>query len=457
MLTYQDLTKVQNTDKDRIQFIQTAISQHKASTQYKFAKDAERYARGQNATIMRYQKLLYTISGKAVPDNFSANHKIPSKFFYRFVEQENQFLLGNGVQWSDKEGTERKIGTDFDSRLQEMGFNALVHGISFGFFDVDKVKVFSILEFIPLWDETNGALRAGIRFWQIDATKPVRATLYEEDGYTEYTWGGSNNIEDSVVQEKTSYKLIGVKTGAGDIEIRDGMNYDSFPIVPMYGNKLKQSKLVGLREQIDSYDLIKSGFASDLDDCSQIFWCLSNAQGMDDLDLATFVERMKTIHAFATSEDVKAEAHTIEVPYNAREKLLDRIRADLYEDAMALDTKSIVGGANTATQIKASYEPLNNETDAFEYCVLEFVNGILALAGVDEQPSFTRSYITNVVEEVQTVVQASTFLTEEYVTTKLLNILGDGDKVDEILANKDVESFQRFNQQQPQEQPVIEE
>ena len=38
----------------------------------------------------------------------------------------------------------------------------------------------------PLYDEENGALRAGIRYWQVDETKPLRLTLYEEDGFTEY-------------------------------------------------------------------------------------------------------------------------------------------------------------------------------------------------------------------------------------------------------------------------------
>lgn len=445
-MTYQDLLKVNDRDTDRLEFVKRTINQFKASKEYKFMLDAEKYSKGLNATIMTYQKLLYTMSGKAVPDNFSANHKIASKFFYRFVTQENQFLLGNGITWNNPDAIDNKLGIDFDNRLQDMGWNALVYGVSYGFFNIDHLVVFNGLEFIPLYDEEDGSLKAGIRFWQIDSKKPCRATLYELDGYTDYIWNEENDITGRVLSDKKAYKLIGTTSPADGLKIYDGENYEGFPIVPMWANKLKQSKLTGLREQIDAYDLIKSGFCNDLDDCSQIFWCLSNCGGMDDYDLASFVERMKTIHAFSTSEDIKAEAHTIEVPYNARKELLDRLRNDLYEDAMALDTKSIVGGANTATQIKASYEPLNNEADAFEYCILDFLDSIMALAGIQgENPTFTRSYITNTVEEIQTIIQSATYLDEEYVTEKILTILGDADKIEDIKLRKDLESIERFN------------
>lgn len=41
-------------------------------------------------------------------------------------------------------------------------------------------------EFVPLHDEEDDALKAGIRFCQIAPDKPLRMTLYELDGYTEY-------------------------------------------------------------------------------------------------------------------------------------------------------------------------------------------------------------------------------------------------------------------------------
>ena len=167
---------------------------------------------------------------------------------------------------------------------------------------------------------------------------------------------------------------------------------------------------------------------------------------MDDVDLAEFVQRMKTVKAAVMdNEGAKAEAHTVDVPYAAREAVLTRLRADLYEDFMALDTKNIAGGAVTATQIMAAYEPLNNKTDEFEYCVDDFLNGIFVVAGItDEDPTFTRSQIVNAQENVQTLLQAAQYLPEDYVTEKILNLLGDGDRVEEILEEKDMDDQDRM-------------
>ena len=445
MYSYQDLLRVGQNEKDRMAFIREAINNHKASDIYKDAQIAKSYFCKKNKTIMEFQKLLYTVTGEAIPDNYSADYKLRSHFFKRFITQENQYLLANGVSWNDPT-TQDKLGTkkkSFDQQLQKAGIKALWGGVSFGFWNYDHVDIFDVLEYVPLWDENDGAMKAGIRFWQVDETKPLRATLYEIDGYTDYIWNkveedGKVEYEGQILKDKRKYLQIAVTSQIDGTEILDGINYDGFPIVPLWANEEHQTELEGLREQIDCYDLIKSGFANTVDEASYIYWAIQNAGGMDDIDLANFVERMKTVHAGLVEDaNARAEAHTIEAPYASREALLDRLRSDLYEDAMALDTKSIQDGAITATQIRASYSNLDSKADAYEYCVLEFVNGILELAGIDDEPTFTRSRIINVQEEVQTVISAGTYLESGYVTEKILNLLGDGDKAEEMIKELD--------------------
>lgn len=449
MLTYQDLLEVPDRDDERMAFVKKAINQHKNSPLYKTAVIADEYDRHENRTIREYQKLLYSVTGKAIPDNYSANYKMASKFFNRFITQENQYLLGNGVTWTN-EATAKKLGEDFDTQLQKAGMYALWGAVSFGFYNLDHVDVFSILEFAPLIDEEDGALKAGIRFWQIDPKKPIRATLYELDGYTDYIWNqrekdGSTASAGQVLHQKRAYKLKVRTSEADGMEIYDGENYPSFPIVPLWGNPQKQSEIVGLREQIDCYDLIKSGYANNVDDGSLIYWTLTNAGGMSETDLAQFVQKMKTMHAATTEDGVDAQSHNLEAPYQSREALLKTLRNDLYEDAMALDTKAIASGAVTATQIKAAYEPLNSKTDQFEYCVRDFIAGILAIAGIEDDPTFTRSVIVNSQEEIQLVLQSGQYLPEDYITTKILTLLGDGDLAPEIKAQMDADELNRFS------------
>jgi len=459
MITYQDLLKVNDDDRARMDFVRNVIDAHKRSDEYRIALTAQKYDKKQNETIVNYRKLLYTVAGEAVPDNYSANHKISSSFFNRFVVQQNQYLLGNGVTWQEN-STAEKLGEDFDARLQELGRYALVDGVAFGFWNLDHMVTFRLTEFAPLYDEEDGAMKAGVRFWRIDDSKPLRATLYEMDGYTDYIW---RNGENEVLHAKRPYKITVRSTPADGEEIYDFENYPGFPIVPLWGNPAHQSELVGIRESIDAYDLIRSGFANDLDDASQIYWIIQNAGGMDDVDLVKFVQRIKTVKAAVVEEDgARAESHTMDVPYASREALLTRLRSDLYEDFMALDTKNISGGAVTATQIKAAYEPLNGKTDMYEYCVLDFLQNILFIAGIDDSPTFTRSMIVNTQENVQILLQGAQYLSENYVTEKLLELFGDGDRAEELLDEMFEETTERMpvgNQgaQEPQEEEITDE
>lgn len=442
---------VGSDEAQRAEFTRKVIYSHKNSEDYERAVVAQDYDSKHNTTITNYRKLLYTISGQAVEDNYSANYKICSSFFNRFVTQQTQYLLGNGVSWDD-ESTREKLGKDFDTRLQQLGHYALVDKVSFGFWNFDHLEVFRLTEFAPLYDEEDGALKAGVRFWQIDPVKPLRATLYELDGYTNYIWRSGEPVE---IEQKRPYKLILRVSEADGVEIYGGENYPGFPIVPLWGNQQHQSELDGIQEGIDAYDLIKSGFANDLDDASQIYWIIQNAGGMDDIDLVKFVQRIKTVKAAVVDEDgARAESHTMDVPYASREALLDRLRSDLYDDFMALDTKNIANGATTATQIRAAYEPLNNKTDMFEYCVIDFLQGVLDLAGIEDNPSFTRSMIVNVEENINVILSAAQHLSDEYVTKKVLDLLGDPDKFEEVFGQRTEEEASRYSVVNPPETAV---
>lgn len=440
MKTYQDLLALGDQESLRIEFIERAIALHKATADYKQAEIAEEYDRRQNRTIKQYQKLLYTLSGQAVPDNYSANHKTVSGFFPRFVTQQNQYLLGNGMTLT-KPSNKDKLGKDFDGKLQKLGRSALVEKVSFGFWNLDHLEMFRFMEFVPLWDEEDGSLKAGIRFWQIDEDKPLRATLYELDGYTEYIKQSGKNMV--VKQDKRAYTQVKKESAVGGTEIRDGENYPGFPIIPLWGNPHHQSELVGIRESIDCYDLIKSGFANDLDDASMIYWTLENAGGMDDIDLAKFVERMKTVRASVVDGDAgaKATAHTMDVPYEAREKALDRLKKDLYEDFQIVDVSSLSSGEKTATEINAAYEPMNNKTDEFEYCVLDFLDALFQIVGIDDTPTFTRSKIVNQLEETQMVLMAANYLDDEAILKKLPWLTPE--EADAILKRMDAEALNR--------------
>lgn len=442
MKTYQDFLEVaEKSDRERMEFVLSAINDHKNSDLYQQAKIAREYDEHRNVTIITVQKLLYTLSGKAIPDNYSANYKLRSAFFPIFMRQETQYLLSNGVILKNAENKKR-LGRKFDNQIQDLARSALVGGVAYGFWNLDHLEVFTALEFVPLLDEENGSLRAGIRFWQVAANKPLRATLYEPDGFTQFIRRSGKEME--ILAPKRGYISVEASSEVDGTEILEYQNYPGFPIIPMYGNRARQSELVGQREAIDCYDLIKSGFADTVDDASIIYWTISNAGGMDEIDMARFKETMRRIGVGLVDDDgAKAEAHTLTIPVEAREALLSRLSDDLYRDFQMLDTTKIQGGQKTATEITAAYQQMDNKVDEFEYCVGDFLYQLFALIGIDDDPTFTRSKIVNQLEQTQMVLLAAGYLDDETILSKLPWLTQE--EIANILKRKSAEELERYS------------
>ena len=443
--TFQDLLEVGENDRDRMEFVLAAIREHKSSTDYLTAEDAELYYKHQNPTIMRYQKFVHNQFGQKVPDVWSANNKIASNWYNYFTTQAVSFLLGNGVTF-ENEANKEKLGKDFDKTLQKIATHAKNGAVAFGYWNYDHLECFRLNEFVPLWDEENGALKAGIRFWQVASDKPLRATLYEIDGYTDYIKRKDKDIE--VLHEKRKYKEIVSVSEIDGEQIIDGENYPTFPIVPLW-NTNKQSDLVGNQGTLDAYDLMISGLINNVSEGEFIYWILKNCGGMNETDDIKFLEQLRITHAAHADGDdgASVEAHTVNIPFQASGEALDRLQNQLYHDFMALKVEDIAAGPVTATQILAAYEPLNQKTDQFEFQVIEFINALLKLIGIEDEPTFTRSQTSNQSETLEAILQSAEYLDDKYITTKILTLLGDGDKVQEVLNRKDAESADRYKAQ----------
>lgn len=448
MLTYQDFLE----ESDKKAFIGKAINQHTDSEMYRVAVSANNYDRQKNETIYNYVRTILTAGGTEVEDFTAANNRIASNFFHRLNTQRCTYSLGNGVSFTqhkekrtDEDGTETTVdltkemlGPDFDTDLKDGAYKALIHGLSFGFWNLNKLYIFPLTEFVPLWDEENGELRAGIRFWQLDENKPMTVILYEEDGYTKYRGGRhSGNMNLNLVEPKRAYKQVYQVSEADGEEVVGVENYGKLPIVPLWGSNLHQSTLVGMQRAIDSYDLIRSGFANDLTDCAQIYWILSNCSAMTEPELARFRDRLKIQHiAVADREESDVTPYAQEIPYQARKEYLDHIRAGIYEDFGGLDVHTVAAGA-TNDHIDAAYQPLDENADDFEYQIIKFIRQILSLIGVEDMPVFKRNRISNQTEQTQMVMLAAQYLDDETVLQKLPFI--SVDEVAEILARKDAE------------------
>ena len=171
MQTFSDFE--QATDVKR--FVAAAISSYKQSDMYETAVRADLYDAQQNPTVTHLVQKMFNAKGEVVVDPTASNHRIASNLFNRLNTQRCMYSLGNGVSFIDPweavanapDTTKELLGPRFDHVIREAAYHALIHGRSYLFWDGEEVHEFTATEFVPLEDEDTGALRAGIRFWQL--------------------------------------------------------------------------------------------------------------------------------------------------------------------------------------------------------------------------------------------------------------------------------------------------
>lgn len=449
--TYEDWSAAQ----DKAVFLKTVVSAYKSCEEFTRALAAQRYFAADNDEIKKKHIVQLDVQEatgadgavKTVANKVEvAGTRISSSFLFRFVTQQNQHLLGNGVTLAD-EALKKRLGRSFDTALASMGEKALLDGVCWGFWNNDHLEIIRAAEdgqsgSVALLGEADGQPKVLIQFWQLTADKPMHVRVFEADGMTMYA-EDKNRKELAVTQEKTSYKHEVLKDGIGS-KVIGSANYNGIlPVVPLYANPEHRSEFTtSIKSKIDCFDRVASDFGDNLQMANDIFWVLNNFGGSTKEVLQT-LQQIKELRAVVNISDgmgggSTAEPHTFEVPYAARQVALDILRNELYNDYMALDNKTLTGSSLANSAIKAAVMDLNLKCDRFEWQVFDFVQKILALIGVQtEEISLKRRTYENETEIIENIYKAAEDLDRE--TRLKLNPMVPNDSIPQIMANKDAE------------------
>ena len=459
MITYQDYEKAENKTK----WLQGAINTYRNSKEYKDAVMQEKYMAGQNTAILEFERIIYNMAGLPEHDFTKSNFKARCRTIHRLVTDRCSYSLGNGVSFASakkqttKDGTKivdavkDMLGQKFDRALFQVAYWAQANGAAFEYVHMGNDKqewqytLFKKTEFLPLYDEKTGALRGGVRFWSLEwGKRPITAILYTEEGYTRYeTKQGKYGLTALEKAEDTKPYIETVETSeAFGEEVTGTTELTTLPIFPLYSGENRQSALDDQKDLIDAYDLILSGWANDTKDIPQVYWLVSGALGLNEDDKRQILDRLILQHmAVVDGENSKIEGFTQDIPYESRKAVLEHLRSQMYENFGGFDVHTVEAGA-TNDHIEAGYWPMDEEADAFEYQIIEFIQQILAMMGVEDTPIFKRNRVSNQKEQTDMVISAAQYLDEQTILEKLPWITVD--EVDQILSRKDADSYNRF-------------
>lgn len=393
------------------------------SEEYQFMQYGVDYYRNRNTAIMERKKEYY-VEGLGVTANpYAANHKLPSGFFRKIVDQKVQYLLGNGITFAEdnKEALDEYFKHGLDEFVIDAGTEASKKAVAYAYAYKDNGKLkFTLLpseQVTPILDD-NDDLQAFIRRFEKDDKDVL---IYVDD--TEVTRWEKKKSEASDKYTTTGtyghFSIINTFNGE-QVGAPESHSFSRVPLIPLYNNKERVSDLYGVKPHIDIYDLINSDFANNIDDMQDAYFELKGFSG-DTNQIKTFMEQLKQMKAVPTPLEGGVEAKQLEIPVEARSTYLQILEHNIYKDSMSVDVSKISGGSVTNVVIKAMFTDLDLKADKFESEIRKFLYNLIDFINANDNKSFVpdfkfeRSTVMNKAETTETVIKLTGILSDETI------------------------------------------
>lgn len=416
-IVYQDYLKAIK-EADEAEFIQRAVRQYKNSDIYLMAKEGEAYFSGNNTGIISNTAKGITLKSG---EKLKMSEPVTSNIFRQLVIQQNATLLSNGAQIKDKEGADlkHKFGIGFDRTMAQLGENALKHGVSYGYWNYNRLLVFTALEFFTLDDERSGIPMVGIRFWErtSDANQTIIfIEFYENDGVTEYT------IKGGEIKEESAKSPYGVTVRPVTNTVESVKKYTQLPIIPFWGNSEHTSELTkSIKTKIDFLDEVWTNFRDSASRINIIYWIIKNFNLTpgNSLELINQIKEIGIISEF--DDKFSAEPHAFEIPSASVKEAAEMIENAIYKDFMGVNMREITGGSLTNVAVNTAFDNLMKKVARYEWQPFQFIQSLMQVIGISvtEDIQFKREVPRNAKEETDMILSAADHLDKQTIVEKL--------------------------------------
>jgi SPP1 family phage portal protein len=342
----------------------------------------ERYYRGMH-DYYTHKNYYYNEEKKPVEITNKANNKATVWFYTLSENQKIQYLLGKDISITTNEPkvedkknptkeekaliskskefqTEinKELGSKFQNVLRKVLHGATRKSIEWLHFYVNPYNeliftVTSALGIIPIYDmQYEDRLLAIIRYYQYPFINPQtqkRAMLYKVEKWTDTDVTYWEQHEDETFTHDYSY-LVNPAPHWFDINESLGTkipnSFGRIPFIPFYNNSQGLNDLQPIKELIDAYDKVFSGWANDLEDIKQLLLILKGYGGLSPEkkdELTDFLNTLYTVGAVNVSESGDVTNLKNEIPVDARERFLKLCRESIFEIGRMVDKKQLIG------------------------------------------------------------------------------------------------------------------
>lgn len=283
-------------------------------------------------------------------------------------------------------------------------------------------------QIIPVWTndlekELSGVFRS---YQSLDEENGDSYTVYEywnEKECMAYRLKAGDELDQLI-----PYQMFLVDPELCEYSDRYQHGVGEVPFFPFFNNNIDTDDLKNIKPLIDTYCKVFSGFVNDLEDIQEVIFILTNYGGED---LGQFLRDLKDYKAIQIESDGDGDHSdvstlTIELPVEAREKLLEITRKCIFEQGMGIDPDPQNFGNSSGVALQFLYSLLEQkaglqETE-FRLGFGRFIRCICRLQGIKIKDgtivqTWTRTSVKNDQELSQIASQSKGIISDETIVS----------------------------------------
>lgn len=340
------------------------------------ALTADRYYRNKNDIIFNKKN---SEENKENPLR-NADNRVSRNFYGLLVNQKASYMFTTpplfdiGNQQANQSISD-VLGDIYAKNCKDLCVKASNSGLAWVHYWVDEENKFDYgvidaKEIIPIWDDhLNKKLLAILRVYKKIDDKGKAWTIYEYWTDTECSFfqkPDGQTIDEGLIPYFIFMDFASADSEKKTNQLNHGLG--KIPFIAFPNNNIYTSDLDNIKALCDTYDKVYSGFANDLEDIQEIIFLLTNYAGTDLAEFLSDIKKYKTIklQSGGANDPSGLETLTIDIPVEAREKLLDMTRKAIFEQGQGVDPQPQDFGNASGVALKYLYSLLELKAGLME-------------------------------------------------------------------------------------------
>lgn len=321
-------------------------------------------------------------------------------------------------------------------------------------------------QIIPVWSsDLEKELLAVFRtYTDIDEESGDAYVVYEY--WTDKTCYAYRLKTGEEIDHLEAYPVFIVDPGTCEISNEYEHGIGEVPFFPFLNNNTNTGDLKNIKALIDTYCKVFSGFVNDLEDIQEVIFILTNYGGQNLGEFLQDLKYYKTIKIDSNGQDDKSGVSTltIDLPVEAREKLLAITRKCIFEQGQGIDPDPENFGNSSGVALNFLYSLLElkaglQETEfrlgfgRFIRCVCRNLN--IPIRDDTILQTWTRTSVKNDLELSQIAQQSADTISDETIVTNHPWVDDPAKELERIKKQKEesIENFGFPTNQTPQNEP----